>query len=79
MSDNDDDDDDDDDDVVEMTDGDIKWVKRSRVRDERWKWARGEIKMWTGYFSAAVGIVYAGWDYIMRLPAAVAHLFKGSS
>ena len=61
-----------------LSEAELKKVRRILLAEDRWAWAKREMRRWGGYLALAISTVYATWEFIARIPGAITHLFRGS-
>jgi hypothetical protein len=49
---------------LELTDDDIRWVRRNRKQDDHWQWVRGQVRVLWPYVVAVVGALVAAVTWI---------------
>ncbi len=62
-----------------LTDAELKRLRRIIREEDRWAWAKRELRRWGGYIALLLSTVYASWDFIIRIPGAIAHIFTRGS
>lgn len=53
-----------------LTELEIKKIRRIIIEEDRSRWFWREARRWGGYGAAAVGTIYASWEFIERVVAA---------
>jgi len=56
-----------------LTDAELKKVRRIILEEDRSKWFWREARRWGGYGAAAIGGIYASWEFLGRLVNALIH------
>lgn len=62
-----------------LSDTELKKVRRIILEEDRSKWFWREARRWGGYGAAAVGGIYASWEFLGRLVSALIHSFTRGS